>query len=181
MNKKDIIKKINEEISRFDFLNNNSILKEREEYDILDNLDFQKRFVFDVISGKPNVKIVDGEGKIGRNWDDTDDGELSLEYESTVTYHWKELDKPIEFKVFIDGDDVPFSVREERSPGDRITPEYVEAYITYIDWDAFEVFFYTKAGDETIPALNRDPRIKELFVRKFVEVFIQKETLPIKR
>ena len=53
---KDIIRTINEEISNFDYLNNDKQVSEDEKAQLLASEDFQKQFVIDSISNRNKIK-----------------------------------------------------------------------------------------------------------------------------
>ena len=63
---KTILKTINEEISKFDFLGNDNYQSLMENIELIENEDFQKQFIADFLTGKSEkFNIIDS---IEVNW-----------------------------------------------------------------------------------------------------------------
>lgn len=190
MEKKDFIRIINEEISNFDFLNNQQNQKEFESIEILKNEEFQKKFICDsLLKKRDKIKLKVNDIGIGGNYENNvDDFEyasrLSLEYNLTVEYKYDQTKEPAKFDLMFYGDDIEINVdgwydrgRFGGTPDTDIEP-YGDAWFSYLNWDDIEVNIYTTDGDE-IPFIafqKAPPKIQMLFVRDYTADIISSYT-----
>lgn len=178
MFKKDFIKIINEEISSFDFLNNNSLLKEEDAINLLNNEDFQKQFICDLLLKKNNIKENVFESRIGGDYDNDEPSKLTLDYSINFEYQYDQTKEPVKFTIQFYSDNINIETYSNVSPGNYMNPSYTDTYYTYIDWNDINVNMFTLDGDEiNFTAFIKAPeKIKELFIRENVEDFISNET-----
>lgn len=180
MNKKDIIRIINEEVSNFDFLGNDEYSKEEEVRNLLGNEDFQKQFICDslLMNNKVRVKIQDS--RLWGNWEDnTDNTEMSIEYYLNVDYAYDQSKDSAKFQLYFDGERVSMNKSGEARPGryPDIAPESDEM-ISEIDWHGVNVTLWTMDGDEIkfLAFEKAPPKIQVLFIRQYIESFIGSQT-----
>ncbi|MEN6291723.1 MAG: hypothetical protein ABFD07_06875, partial [Methanobacterium sp.] len=103
MFKKDFIRIINEEISDFDFLNNQQYQKDKEYTDLLNNEDLQKQFICDSLLNRGNVKVLETlSSQIGGDWEDEDASSLTLEYYLKIQYKYDANKEPVVFDLQFD-------------------------------------------------------------------------------
>jgi hypothetical protein len=183
MANKNIIKVVNEEISKFgfDFLHNEEYLKEEENYDLLKNEDFQKQFICDsLINPKKVIKHV-SEARVGGNWQNGDDADkLTIEYFLNVEYKYDETKEPAKFNIDFFSEDIGIGIATQSEPGSYgnfVEPTF-EAGYTNLNWNDINVTMHTLKGDEIdfVAFEKAPPKIQELFIREFVESFIATET-----
>ncbi len=184
MHKIDFIKIINEEISNFDFLGNDEVLKEQETNDLLMNEDLQKQFICDSLLNKRDkvkiLKIV--EANITGNWDEPnveDANRLSLDYSLDIEYIYDTTKEPIFFNLTFAADKIDISVNGWSERGSYEVEPSGDAWYDGFDWNDIDVILYTMDGD-TVKFLafeKAPPKIKVLFIREFTQNFIENETL----
>jgi len=193
MNKGDFIKIINEELNKFDFLNNDEFLKEQEVTDLLQNEDLQKQFICDSLLGKSDkVKIVNIEDShISGNWEESnpeDADRITLVYYLKIEYAYDATKEPILFELNFDADKIDISVGGWYDPGrfgGTTDTDYApegESWFDGFDWGDIYVKLYTVDGDDVIfTAFEKaPPRIQTLFMRHYLESFISTETLELR-
>ena len=157
-----LVRLINEEISDFDFLNNDAYIEEKKYIDLLKNEDFQKQFICDSILNRQKIK----KNVIDAQISDDDPNSLSLEYYLDITYKYDTLKPEIKFTI-------DFS-------GNKVNTEADDDNYTYINWSEFEVNMWTKDGDEVIfKALKNAPTaIADIFKREYIEELIDESANP---
>jgi len=193
MNKINIVKIINEEIKKFDFLGNDEHLKEQETNELLMNEDLQKQFICDSLLNKKNkIKITSiQDSYINGNWDENNFDNanyLSLEYSLNIKYLYDSEKKPIEFNLYFQADKINISVDGWYDRGkfggtpDTDYPSDGESWYNSFDWNDINVKIYTMDNEEVqfIAFNNAPPRIQILFIREYVQNFIENETLELK-
>jgi len=193
MNKKDLVRIVNEEVSKFDFLGNDEQLKEQETTDLLLNQDLQKQFICDALLDRNDkvkiAKITDS--YISGNWDEfnqEDADRVSLEYSVNMEYRYDAEQEPLKFILSFVADRIDISVGGWYDPGrwagtmpDSIEPSG-ESWYDGFDWGDIDVILYTMDGDD-VPFKAFDeapPKIQTLFIRHFTESFIEGETLEMR-
>lgn len=190
---KNILNIITEEIKEFDFLGNDQRLKEQKVNELLMNEELQKQFICDALLGRTDkvktVKIEDS--YLTGNWDETsmeDADRLSLDYSIIVDYLYDSTKPPIRFNVFFYADKIDISVGGwydggywGGTMGDAIEPSG-ELWYDGFDWGDIDVNIYNTEGDEIeFKAFkNAPPKIQELFIKHFVQNFIENETLELR-
>lgn len=187
-----IIKIIAEEVEQFDFLGNDKRLKEQEINDLLMNEELQKQFICDALLGRTDkvktIKIEDS--YISGNWDDNpeDADRLSLEYSLYIDYYYDSTKEPLRFNLHFGADKIDISVggwydagRWGGTMADAIEPSG-ESWYDGFDWGDIEVSLYNLEGDEIeFKAFEKaPPKIQELFIKYYVQNFIENETLELR-
>lgn len=183
----DFRKIINEEISDFNFLGVDDMLKEQEELELLQNEEFQKQFIIDSITNlKGKVKILETETaymqepEYDKGDDNTGSDNVFLEYFIKVEYSYNEA--PIKFKLDFTGE-VNLSWDGWHDPGkwggtmaDAIEPSG-ELWIDYIEWDNIQPNLRTMDNDdiEFTAFENAGEKTQELFIRAYVEDIVAQE------
>lgn len=190
MYKRDFIKLVNEELNKFDFLNNDEFLKEQEVTDLLQNPDLQKQFICDSLLDKTDkIKIREiADSHITGNWDEAhkeDADRLTLLYSIDIEYRYDATQEPLVFNLHFDADKIDISVGGWYDPGryggttDTDYEAEGESWYDVFDWGDIGIVLYTMDGDEVqFTALdNAPPKIQTLFMRHYLEGFIADETL----
>jgi len=182
MQKKDFIRIINEEISDFDFLNNDKYQKEKESVDILNNEDFQKQFICDSLLNKQNkIKIDVTESTIGGDWENSpeDTSTLTIRYFLNIEYSYDQEKEPIVFDLDFYSDNI--SIGKEESDNistDSYTQQTNDEWFNSFDWGDINVTLNTTNGDEIdFKAFRIAPnKIKVLFIREYIADYISNHT-----
>jgi len=161
MDLKSIKKIINEE---FDFLNNSEIQKNNDMISLLNEEMFQKQFIIDSISymgSKIKVNNVDFSY-------DFNDNNINIGYSATIDYQYN--DEGLKFNIYI-GTMNLFEIVSNRK---KIINENIEKI--NIKWNQIPVKIYTLDGDEIDFKGYKfeDPKIKEEFIRAYVDDLIDK-------
>ena len=183
MEKKDLIKLINEEITKFDFLGNDENLKEEENYDLLKNEDFQKQFICDSLVNNGKIKRDITDANVGGDWDNTEASKLTIRYYVNITYAYDPSKQPVRFTVDFESENIGIGVDSTYEPGTREIPPSGDASYNYIEWSDINVALFTLDGDsiEFIAFQNAPPKIRDLFIREYTEDFIASETIDTSR
>jgi hypothetical protein len=181
---KDLIKVINEEVGKFDFLGNESYLKEQEIINLLQNEEFQKQFICDsLLERKNKIKTSVFDSRIGGDWEEDnfeDANKLTLDYFLKVEYKYDQTKEPIMFDLSFYSDNISISKsgwydkgRLGGTPDTDIEPSG-EALFNGFNWNDINVDLNTTEGDEIdFLAFKHAPsRIQVLFIRQFVEEYI---------
>lgn len=181
MANKQIIKVVNEEISKFgfDFLHNEEYLKEEENYDLLKNEDFQKQFICDSLLNPNKIVKHVSDARVGGNWQNGNDADkLTIEYFLEVEYKYDETKEPAKFGIDFFSEDIGISIYNSYDPGSYDVEPTSEGGYTNLNWEDIEVSMHTIRGDEIdFIAFNKAPRkIQVLFIRAYTENFIANET-----
>jgi len=198
VDKKDFIKIINEEISRFDFLGNDKRLQEEDNVRLLSSEDFQKQFICDSLlsindykktARNSKIKINVVEARVGGDWEeDFDDAShLTLDYYLEIEYKYDETKEPVKFTVIFDSEKIEISKDGYYTPArlggtpDTDREAEGEAHFSRFDWEDIQVTMWTPDGDEIdFIAFKKAPNnIKILFVREYCEGFITSKTMDI--
>lgn len=178
MKNKDVIKLINEEISDYDFLNNNEYVKEKESSDLLLNEDFQKQFIVDVVLKRNNIKINVTDARITGDWENNDSGTFGVEYYVEIIYSYDKEKEPAEFILNFNGDSMEFNANTNQDSGDNITAPHTETDFNYVNWLGVDVQLHTFDGSNVnFTAFDKTPdKVKNIFIREFLEGFIENKT-----
>jgi hypothetical protein len=181
---KDLIKVINEEVGKFDFLGNESYLKEQEIIELLQNEEFQKQFICDsLLERKNKIKTSVFDSRIGGDWEEDnfeDANKLTLDYFLKVEYKYDQTKEPIMFDLSFYSDNISISKsgwydkgRLGGTPDTDIEPSG-EALFNGFNWNDINVDLNTTEGDEIdfLAFKHAPPRIQVLFIRQFVEDYI---------
>lgn len=193
MNTKDFIKIVNEEIKKFDFLDNDKYLKEQETNELLMNEDLQKQFICDsLLNRKDKVRVVKIQDSfINGNWDENnfnDANRLSLDYSLDIEYLYDSQKEPLKFNLYFQADKIDISVDGWYDPGrfggttDTDYPPEGDSWFDDFNWNDISVILYTMDGDD-VPFIafdNAPPKIQTLFIRQYTQNFIESETLNIR-
>jgi hypothetical protein len=196
--KKDFIKIINEEISKFDFLGNDKRLEEENDVRLLSSEDFQKQFICDSLLSindyrkterNKKIKISITDATIGGDWENDfeDASYLTMFYGLDIEYRHDETQEPVKFTVIFDSDKISIGKGGYYTPArlggtpDTDREAEGEAYFTHLNWDDIEVTMWTPDGDEIdFLAFKHAPHnIQTLFVREYTEGFIESKTLSV--
>lgn len=172
MEKKEIIKHINESINEigFDFLGINSLHEEEEKYEIMVGYDFQKEFLYDLFFNPSKIKIDTSEAIINKETEkNLNRGIFSLKYETTINY--EQNNENYEFDIMFSGENVNFLIKPSDVDGRKTM---------IIDWDSIDYEIYTKMGDLItfhIFEKIKDEKIERNFIKHFIGYFIEREVL----
>lgn len=187
MKKNSLIDIVNEEINKFDFLNNDKFLKEQEQTDLLQNEDLQKQFICDALLNRNDkVKVIRvTDAQITGNWDErnTDDAtRISLEYFLDVQYVYDSQKEPLLFKLNFFANEISISVDGWHNPSTYDSDQEGDSWFDSFDWNDIDVTMETMNGEElTFTAFEKaPPRIQTLFIREFTQHYIENETLDIR-
>jgi hypothetical protein len=178
MKNKHLIKIINEEISGFDFLNNEEYSKEEEGINLLKNEDFQKQFICDFLSKrKEKVKTLEVvESNFGGDWEKN--GYLTISYIIDLAYKYDLAKEPAKLGLHFHGNRISYSEDSKYSPGDHWTAPLDEAWFDQINWDDIEVDMFSieegfEGDDVEFKAFEHAPqRIQHLLIKDFLGDFI---------
>lgn len=189
MKKKDFLKIINEEITNFDFLGNDEFLKEQEVNDLLLNGDLQKQFICDSLLGRNDkVRIVEIEDShITGNWNEgnmEDADRITLVYYLKIEYKY-DIDKDsLFFDLNFDADKIDIGINGWSDSGswENYVEPSGEAWFDGFDWTDIDISIYNETHDDInfIAFDNAPPKIQVLFIRHYLQNFIESETLEIR-
>ena len=172
MERKNIIKFINETISspEFDFLGLSQIHEEEQNYLLMNEYEFQQKFLYDLLFDKSKINIKTSEANIKKDASgDLTEGKIDLEYSVEISYEYNEKD--VEFEIIFQGEGISY----------RLTPSKQDGRKTIvIDWDSVDYEIYSRTGD--LISFNifnkiKDERIERNFIKEFIGIFIEKEVL----
>jgi hypothetical protein len=181
MKNKSLVRIINEEISDFDFLNNESYLKEEENYDLLKNEDLQKQFICDSLINKKNIKTRVTDARVGGDWEEGNDAsKLTIEYFLEVEYLYDPTKPSAKFTLQFYSENVGISIWTKSDPGsygNYIEPTF-EAGYSSLNWQDIDVTLSTSDGDDIdfLAFKKAPPKIQVLFIREYTEDFIANQT-----
>ena len=154
-----LIDLIKEEVSNFDYLNNDKRVKEKDDISIIYKDEFQKKFILDVIDGKVEAYV-----------DNKDLNSMFRKY-GDIQDNFVDLDTTLNFKYESNNFDIEFS-------GDRIDildgELNNEEDINNIKWLQISLILKANNGDAVnFQMYEKAPdKIKELFIKSCI-----KETL----
>jgi len=178
------IKKIIQvEIQNFDFLSNDKYYNDSNIIKLLNDNQFQKQFICDslIYSKKyKKIKVIDDYIYIGGDYYEEPDeaSHITIDYETSIEYKYDDTNKPIKFKLYFQSDNVSITKWEHKeSYSYGISPPDYSAGLSYVDWNSIDVSLLSDDGDEIeFTEFNKAPnKIKELFIRQYVEDIISKE------
>jgi len=175
---KNFIKIINEEVGNFDFLRNESYLKEQEIIDLLQNEDFQKQFICDsLLERKNKIKTEVFDSRIDGDWEEDnfeDVNKLTLDYFLKVKYKYDQTKDPIEFELSFYSDNISISKTGWYDKGSYDVAPSGDAWFDSFNWNDINVDLNTTEGDEIdfLAFKHAPPKIQTLFIRQFVEDYI---------
>lgn len=185
---KKLIKTINEEIHKYDFLGSDKLKEEQEYFNLIEDEDFQKQFITDFILGKKDkYKIVERtEARIGGDYDTdfTVDQEnyITIDYGVRIQYIYDSNKKPIQFELYFSNDDrigISLDGNEDSVSGaDWGSDRLYNSWISNVEWYNITVNMYSTEGDEIdFKAFKNAPtNIKILFIREFTKDLIEDKT-----
>ena len=187
MKSTDFIQIINEEISNFDFLNTEDLIKEQEVVELLTNEDLQKQFICDsLLRRNDKVKIESiYDSQLTGDWDESnteDANKMSLLYSLNMEYLYDSGKEPLKFNLHFEATNINISVDGWSDAGNYSTESSGESWFSDFDWGGVSVTMYTMDGDDVnfMAFENAPPRIQTLFIREFVEEFVESQTLEMK-
>lgn len=166
----NILTIIKEEIDSFDFLGNDKVIKEQDEINVLKDINFQKRFIYDSINNKNKIKLETDESNVS-----LDDDNLDIHVVYDIEYDFN--GEPLTFKLIFDVDKLPFNIESEHERETEITPSR-ESWIHSVDWGDIDVTLYSNIYDDIdFEGIDNAPnKIKELFIREYIEYDISNST-----
>ena len=179
MRKKDIYRIINEEIAKFDFLNNEALMKETENIDLLKERNFQRSLIVDSITNmREKIKLVNpSEAYISEP--DIDERTDRIDFQCSFELSYLYNNNPVLVTLDFLNDNLGISINGYSDPGDGyLQPPDGEIWIDGVDWNSIKVHLYTPDADE-IPFTeleNASVKTRELFIRAYCEDIIENET-----
>lgn len=168
MKDRKIIRIINEEVSKFDYLGNDSYTKETEISSLLETEEFQKQFIIDSIVKPTKIKLSNTYAAVRGDWESRDSGELGVEYDVVVDYTYDVNKEPIKISLGFEGSNVTY----------RATSKEFSMWFNYIEWSDVTVYLFSMGGDgiKFTAYENAPQNIKDLFIRTYLEPVIEKKT-----
>ena len=185
---KNLIKLVNEEIHKYDFLGGDVLREEQEYYELIENEDFQKQFITDFILGKiDKYKIVETtDARIGGDYDTDfaadETNHITIDYGVRIEYNYDPNKKPVQFELYFDNDEkigITVTGQEDSISGSDWGRQRVyDSWIASVDWDKINVEMFSTEGDTIeFKAFKRAPaKIRELFIREFTKDLITDKT-----
>ena len=175
---KKLIKTINEEISKFDFLGNDEYGEDEKDNKLIENEDFQKQFIIDSITKPSKIKEKPTDVYLSGNWEGSDSGEIGIEYITDLSYTTEKNKEPIQFTLAFEGNNIGFSTKTNNAPGDNTTPAINDRFFDYINWLNIEVNLYDKDGStiDFVAFKKAPPKLKTIFIRSYIEPMIINKT-----
>lgn len=181
---------INEELSNFDFLNNENSNEENGVIYLLNDRLLQKQFICDSLLLKKNkIKVIEtSDAILGGNWEDNIDGNLTIEYHLKIEYLYDETKEPLVFNLDFDSDNIEVHKESDYNYGSKgssidnsISPSGGD-WFNYFNWNAIKVTLSTIDNNdiEFIEYIKAPSDIKVLFIREYTESFIKSASLDIK-
>lgn len=171
MNKKNLIKFINETISsnQFDFLGLKEFENEEALLNTLLDFNFQKKFLYDLFFNNQNVKISISEGKIKKETTkDLNTGIFTVDYSAEIEYQYNGTD--LELTISFSGESVDYKIDVSEKDGRKVL---------LIDWDSINCEIFSPSGDLVDFHIFEkvDEKIYRMFINKFIGYFIEKEIM----
>lgn len=174
MNENKLKKIILEEISNFDFLSQKNIKEDTAVYNILNNANFQKSFVKDVIDNPSLIKVNDFEiqqdnrEEIDPDWD-TD---ISIDYSIEIEYEF--MGKNIPMNIYIEGE-IQFDMGGYDIPATRMQPPE-HRYIDKVYYEDSDLKITTNDGEEvkSFKWLDNNKQLKARFLNSIINNFSSK-------
>jgi len=189
MNKRELVKIIDEVVSDFDFLGNDANQKGVDSANILKNEDFQKQFICDSLLNK-NTKmkidildaIVSGDYEEGPE----EASKINIEYNLKIHYTYDQSKEPVIVELTFDGDNVPIGVDSDYDKGvwagtmPDSTPPSGGDWVSSIDWGYIAVKMWFEGEEVPFTAFEKAPvRIKNIFIREYCKDAIE-DNIPVR-
>jgi len=192
MKLKDVYRIINEEIVQFDFLSNESLIKETEGVELLSQRNFQRSFIIDSITNmreKININNTPEAHITEPDYDENQDN-IEFQYFISVIYQYHNPSNvngqnpsndddpitPIPFNVDFSGQPLKIYMDGYSDPGDGYTqPPEGDMWMNGVNWSDIEVRLYTPDGQEIpFPELGQaSEKTRELFIRAYCESILE--------
>jgi len=171
MDKKHVIRLINEEISGYDYLDQEKLQEEDNIEGVLKSKDFQTKLVHDMMNSfeNPNIfkdkEVIEQSSNVEELEPDSVQG-LNISYIVDFNYNYQGIDMPL--SIIVEGNDMWQDLDVVRDTGDYMTPPSAEATLDF-DWmDIQSKIMYDGAVEVELDWLYKN---KELY-RKFLDKFI---------
>jgi hypothetical protein len=193
MKLKDIYRIINEEIVQFDFLSNESLIKETESVELLSQRNFQRSFIIDSITNmreKINLNNTPEAHITEPDYDENQDN-IDFEYYIEIIYQYQIPQNnnnnpipqnednpitPIPFNIDFSGKPLKIYMDGYSDPGDGYTqPPEGDTWMNSVNWSDIEVKLFTPDGQE-IPFAElgqASEKTRELFIRAYCESILE--------
>lgn len=174
---KEFIRIINEEISKFDFLNNDRISQQQSVLNVLGSSAFQGAFINDSLRNSNKIKANTTAADLRTDDINDDKCNFSIQYDLNVEYAYDlepgyGVENPITFQMFFQGDRIRCNMLTTTDKGDYDTPDYTRSYLNSVDWGDISVSLYS-GDDEEIKFIELEkPQNyieKELFIKKYLK------------
>ena len=178
MNRKDLIRLINEEVSGYDFLNLDEIENEESLESLLSSKEFQTKFVHDVLNnfgGQASNQLFKNKEVVAHssNIEDLEPNSFQkfrVQYVIDFTYNYNGKEMPL--SLIIEGDDIAYDLDVVRTPSDYVTPPETDTNFD-INWDDFSVkIMYDGAIEVELDWLYKNKNIYKKFIQSFVNDLI---------
>lgn len=168
MDKKKLIKIINEEISEFDFLGMKDIKEEENFASLVNSKDFQVNLMNDLATKNYNNNISDFDiNTTYSNVDDLslDDDIITFEYGADFIYNFN--NNNISLYLSIDGD-VPFDISGEYRTATHLEPPE-KPRIEKADYKYSTINLFTKDGENIdISWVNQNNQLKQKIIENLI-------------
>jgi len=164
MKKNNLLNIIKEEISGFDYLNNDKRLEERESIDLLKNFDFQKQFIIDCIEGNQKIRKFVADDNLSSYYyqsnDIVNDEKINFDITNDYEYKYDSQKIPTVFKINFKASNVKIL------DGKLDTKEDIQK----IDWLDISVNMISRNGDKIdfVAYDKANNKIKALFIKKSI-------------
>ena len=171
MKKKNLIRIINEEISGFDYLNQEQLEEEDNVENVLKSRDFQTKLVHDLMNNfnDPNLfkdkEVIEQSSNVEDLEPNSGKG-LNLTYIVDFTYNYQGKDMPL--TVIIEGENVWHDLQVDTDPGDWYTEPSSQASLDLNWMDIDTKIMYDGAIEIDLSWVFRN---KDLYM-KFLEYFV---------
>jgi hypothetical protein len=176
MEKKEIIKMINEELGGYNYINLDELTAQDDNVQLLSSKEFQVQFVSDVVNNfKDTIKLSDVNTMHTTEEDLFNHGEetgkaLNIEYDVNIIY--KYMGRDIKLMLAFEGNNVGYGMGgyyDAGNYGEYRAPEG-DTYYTYINWNDIGLSMYDDEGNEiNVGWINKNPKLHDAFVKKFIE------------
>jgi hypothetical protein len=178
MEKKHIIRLINEEIGDYDFIGLDKMNEEDSNNMLLNGKEFQTQFVFDVVNNfKNTIKLADvnasssNDEDLFKNGSETGDA-FNLEYDVDIIYNY--LGKSIPLTLVFEGHNIQYGMGGYYNAGNYDMQPEGDAYFTYINWSDINLTVYDGDGGEVkMKWIRGNKPLYDTFIKKFTEDIIK--------
>ena len=173
MKAKDLYRIINESISEFDFLGVDNLHEDEDFENLLNSKDFQVKLVYE-LSKKDSPYVEDM--KVIYETSDIEDLEFDegekINFQLNIEFVFNYNDNKIPMSLYIDGNNVPFSSKDEFTSGNYFT-EPKAPTLTGIDYEYADIFFYDGEGGIELEFdwLNNNKQLKSRLISNLLEKF----------